>query len=80
VRAECHDHGFVDSFPHLHPDATGAYTWWNMVTRARSRNVGWRIDYFLVSKALTPQLAAAEIHPEIMGSDHCPVSITLTGL
>ncbi len=74
------DHGFVDTFRRLHPDTTEAYTWWNMATRARSRNAGWRIDYVLVSEALTPHLAAAEIHPEVMGSDHCPVSITLTGL
>jgi exodeoxyribonuclease III len=71
------NHGFVDTFRHLHPDATEAYTWWNMVTRARSRNVGWRIDYFLVSEALTPKLGSAEIHADIMGSDHCPVSIEL---
>lgn len=70
-------HGFIDTFRHLHPDATGAYTWWNMMTRSRSRNVGWRIDYFLMSKALEPHLAGAEIHPDVMGSDHCPVSITL---
>ncbi len=74
------DGGFIDTFRHLHPDTTEAYTWWNMVTRARSRNVGWRIDYVLVSEALTPHLAAAEIHPEVMGSDHCPVSITMSGV
>jgi exodeoxyribonuclease-3 len=51
-----------------------------MVTRARSRNVGWRIDYVLISQALQPHLAAADIHPDILGSDHCSVSITLTGL
>jgi exodeoxyribonuclease-3 len=74
------DNGFVDTFRHLHPDATEAYTWWNQMSKARERNVGWRIDYFLVSQALTPHLAAAEIHADIMGSDHCPVSITLDGL
>ena len=71
------NHGFVDTFRHLHPDTTEAYTWWNMVTRARSRNVGWRIDYVLVSESLRPHVADAAIHAEIMGSDHCPVSITL---
>lgn len=71
------DNGFVDTFRHLYPDATGAYTWWNLMSRARERNVGWRIDYFLMSEALAPHLAAAAIHPDIMGSDHCPVSITL---
>lgn len=74
------NHGFVDTFRHLHPDTTGAYTWWNQMSRARERNVGWRIDYVLVSEALTPHLAAAEIHPDVLGSDHCPVSVTLTGL
>ena len=71
------DNGFVDTFRHLHPDVTEAYTWWNQMSRARERNVGWRIDYFLISQALAPQLAAAEIHADVMGSDHCPVSITL---
>lgn len=71
------DQGFIDTFRHLHPDVTGAYTWWNQVTRARSRNAGWRIDYVVISEALAPQLAAAEIHADIMGSDHCPVSVTL---
>ncbi len=74
------DHGFVDTFRHLHPETTGAYTWWNLMSKARERNVGWRIDYFLVSRALTPNLAGAAIHPDVLGSDHCPVSIELTGL
>jgi exodeoxyribonuclease III len=69
--------GFVDTFRHFYPDKTEAYTWWNLVSRARSRNAGWRIDYFVVSDALTPQLQSAEIHADVMGSDHCPVSITL---
>lgn len=72
--------GFIDTFRHLHPDATEAYTWWNMVSRARSRNAGWRIDYFVMSEALAPHLQAAEIHADVMGSDHCPVSIQLDGL
>lgn len=71
------DHGFVDTFRHLYPDATDAYTWWNMMRRARSRNAGWRIDYVLISQALQPHLVDATIHADIMGSDHCPVSITL---
>ncbi len=74
------DHGFVDTFRHLYPDTTEAYSWWNMVTRARSRNAGWRIDYFLMSEALVPNRAGAAIHADIMGSDHCPVSIELTDL
>jgi exodeoxyribonuclease-3 len=71
------DHGFVDTFRHLHPDTAEAYTWWNMMSKARERNTGWRIDYFLVSEALKPKLAEAAIHADVMGSDHCPVSITL---
>ncbi|MGI8484170.1 MAG: exodeoxyribonuclease III [Thermomicrobiales bacterium] len=74
------DHGFVDTFRHYNPDKTEAYTWWSQMSRARERNVGWRIDYFLISQALEPHLAAAEIHADVMGSDHCPVSITLDGM
>lgn len=72
------DHDFVDTFRSLHPDATGAYTWWNQMQRARERNVGWRIDYFLISRGLLPNLKSAAIYPEIMGSDHCPISIELS--
>jgi exodeoxyribonuclease-3 len=71
------DHGFVDTFRYLRPDTTGAYTWWNLMSKARERNVGWRIDYVLISQALAPHLSGAEIHPDVMGSDHCRVSITL---
>jgi exodeoxyribonuclease-3 len=71
------DSGFVDTFRHLHPDATGIYTWWNQMSKARDRNIGWRIDHFLVSEALTPGLVDAGIYMDVMGSDHCPVSITL---
>jgi exodeoxyribonuclease-3 len=73
------DNGLVDTFRHLHPDVTGAYTWWNLMSKARERNTGWRIDYFLMSQALAPHLSAAAIHPDVQGSDHCPVSIELTG-
>jgi len=71
------DAGFVDTFRHFYPDATEKYTWWNMVSRARSRNAGWRIDYFVVSEAMKDKLASAAIHADVMGSDHCPVSIEL---
>jgi exodeoxyribonuclease III len=67
--------GYVDTFRYQHPDQTDVYTWWSMVTRARERNVGWRIDYFFVSEDLLPRLGPAQTHPGIMGSDHCPVSI-----
>lgn len=69
--------GFVDSFRHLHPTAEKAYSWWSYRGGARARNVGWRIDYFLVSERLTPHITAAEIHPAVEGSDHCPVSLVL---
>jgi exodeoxyribonuclease-3 len=71
------DAGFVDTFRQLHPDQVGAYTWWTWRANARARNIGWRIDYFLVSKKLAGNVAAAEIYPEIPGSDHCPVSLTI---
>ena len=71
------DAGFVDSFRHLHPDATGAYSWWSYRGRAREKNVGWRIDYFLVSARIASKLRAADIHPHITGSYHCPVSIEI---
>ncbi|GAB4436034.1 MAG: exodeoxyribonuclease III [Chloroflexi bacterium OHK40] len=68
--------GLVDSFRHLHP-GVAAYSWWTMRGGARERNVGWRLDYILVSTDLAPRLLAADIHPEVSGSDHCPVSATL---
>ncbi len=70
--------GFVDSFRHFYPDATGRYSWWSYRFHAREKNVGWRIDYFLVSERLLPHLASADIHADIMGSDHCPVSVEVT--
>lgn len=67
------DAGFVDTFRYFYPDKTDAYTWWSYFGKARERNVGWRIDYFLTSSALVPRYKDAGIHPEVMGSDHCPV-------
>ncbi|HVZ75993.1 MAG TPA: exodeoxyribonuclease III [Candidatus Paceibacterota bacterium] len=69
--------GFVDSFRHFTPKGNGHYTWWTHWANARARNIGWRIDYFFVSKKLAPKLKKAEILPEVMGSDHCPVLIEL---
>ena len=69
--------GFVDTFRFFYPDATDRYSWWSYRFRAREKNVGWRIDYFLVSERLKPRLKAAEIRDDIMGSDHCPVSLVL---
>ena len=68
--------GFVDSFRHLHPNAV-RYTWWSHWGQARANNIGWRIDYFFVSKKLQKKLKSAEIYENIMGSDHCPISIEL---
>lgn len=70
------DAGFIDTL-RLFKQGNGYYTWWSFWANARARNVGWRIDYFLVSASLKDKVTAANIHPEIMGSDHCPVSITL---
>ncbi|MCL2280730.1 exodeoxyribonuclease III [Candidatus Saccharibacteria bacterium] len=71
------DAGFVDTFRTFHPDKEAAYTWWTNWSRARERNIGWRIDYFLASTDLVKEISAAEIHAEQMGSDHCPISIQL---
>jgi exodeoxyribonuclease-3 len=68
--------GFADTFRELHPDRV-EYSWWSYRMRARERNVGWRIDYFLVSRRLLPQVTGASIHGEVMGSDHCPVELEL---
>jgi len=69
--------GFTDTFRHFNPDATGAYSWWSYRAGARGNNVGWRIDYFLVSDAILPSVSNAGILNGIMGSDHCPVEIGL---
>jgi exodeoxyribonuclease-3 len=71
------DAGFVDTFRAANPDKTGAYTWWTHWANARARNVGWRIDYWLASAGIADQVKNPQIHPEVMGSDHCPVSIEL---
>ena len=67
--------GFVDSFRFLYPDVTEAYSWWSYRFNARSRNAGWRIDYFLVSEDMKDRIREAKIHSDIMGSDHCPVEL-----
>lgn len=69
--------GFVDSFRYLYPDKTGAYSWWSYMFKAREKNAGWRIDYFIVSKKLADRIEDAVIYPEVMGSDHCPVGLLL---
>jgi exodeoxyribonuclease-3 len=70
------DAGFVDTF-RLFNEGNGHYSWWSNFSNSRARNVGWRIDYFLVSRGLADRVQSAEIHADIMGSDHCPVSLTL---
>ena len=70
--------GFTDSFRHLYPDLTGAYSWWSYRGNARANNTGWRIDYWLCSDRVADKIEAARIHPEIMGSDHCPVELEIT--
>ena len=70
--------GFIDTFRHFHPDAVGRYSWWSYRFNARKNNAGWRIDYFLVSDALKDALVDADIHENIFGSDHCPVSLKLS--
>lgn len=70
--------GFVDTYRYFHPDQEKAYSWWSYRFKAREKNIGWRIDYFLVSERLLPRLLEADIHQDILGSDHCPVSITLS--
>jgi exodeoxyribonuclease-3 len=69
--------GFIDTFRHLHPDMPGQYTWWRQFGGARERNIGWRIDYLLISAALLPRLKSAAILASVQGSDHCPVAIEL---
>ena len=71
------DLGFTDSFRHLYPNVTGAYSWWSYMFHAREKNAGWRIDYFLVSDRAAPQIQEAAIRSEIFGSDHCPVELVM---
>lgn len=71
------ENGFIDSFRHLHPEEV-KYSWWSYRAKARDKNIGWRIDYFLVSQSLSERIEAAEIHNDIYGSDHCPISLELS--
>lgn len=72
--------GFIDTFRYFYPDAEGIYSWWSYRFSARAKNAGWRIDYFLVSDDIKDKLCGAKIHTDIMGSDHCPVELTVAGL
>lgn len=69
--------GFTDTFRYLYPDEKDAYTWWSYMMNARARNIGWRIDYFLISDRLQESLKDATIYPEVLGSDHCPVGLEI---
>lgn len=71
------DGGFTDTFRYLHPDATGAYSWWSYRFNARKNNAGWRIDYFIVSNRVADKIQAAPIYADVMGSDHCPVGLEI---
>lgn len=71
------DAGFTDTFRHLYPDKEGVYSWWSYRFNARKNNAGWRIDYFLVSNRIADKIKEAKIHTDIMGSDHCPVSLEI---
>ena len=69
--------GFVDTWRHFNPTLEGVYSWWSYRFHARENNAGWRIDYFVVSNRLAPQIKEAKIHTEIFGSDHCPVELEI---
>ena len=69
--------GFTDSFRHLYPDAEGAYTWWSYMFKAREKNAGWRIDYFIVSNRIADKITATPIYKDTLGSDHCPVGLEI---
>ena len=75
--SELLDAGFTDTFRYLHPDETGAYSWWSYRFNARKNNTGWRIDYFLVSDSVRDRIRSATIRSDIFGSDHCPVELTI---
>ena len=71
------DSGFTDTFRYLYPDREGAYTWWSYMFKAREKNAGWRIDYFIISNILQNCIRDAVIHSDVFGSDHCPVSLEI---
>ena len=71
------DAGYTDTFRHLYPDTADRYSWWSYITKARERNAGWRIDYFVVSDRLADSIVEADIRDDIFGSDHCPVYLEL---
>lgn len=72
--------GFVDSFRYLYPDKTDSYTWWSYMNKVRERNIGWRIDYFIVSERLADAIVDSQIHHDVMGSDHCPILLQIESI
>lgn len=74
---EVFDSGFTDTYRYFYPDTTGVYSWWSYMFKAREKNAGWRLDYFITSKTLDNQLIDAKIHTDILGSDHCPVELDI---
>lgn len=71
------ENGFIDSYRHFYPTQEGAYTWWSYMNKVRERNIGWRIDYFIVSERIAEKLIDSQIHCDVMGSDHCPVVLEI---
>jgi exodeoxyribonuclease-3 len=69
--------GFIDTFRYLHPDAVDRYTWWSYMNKVRDRNIGWRIDYFIVSESIKEKIIKADIHSHVLGSDHCPIFLEI---
>ncbi len=69
--------GFIDTFRHFYPEEKDQYSWWDYKTRARQRNVGWRLDYFFAAREMEKRLVGAAILPEVQGSDHCPVELRI---
>ena len=72
--------GFIDTYRHFNPDKEGIYSWWSYRFKAREKNAGWRIDYFCASKDLENNLVSADIHTQILGSDHCPIELVVKDL
>ena len=69
--------GYIETFRYFYPEKTGAYSWWSYRFKAREKNAGWRIDYYIVSERLKERLISADIHSDVMGSDHCPVELDI---
>ena len=76
--SELLESGFIDSYRYFYPDTEGVYSWWSYRFQARAKNAGWRIDYFLVSENMENRMSGATIHTDIMGSDHCPIELTIS--